>query len=66
VLGGGDIAMLKEIDRGENYLKQEYERVLKDTGISPETRAVAGECFEIVRRGHALVLQIKERLGQAA
>lgn len=52
-LGGGDTAIVKEIDRGETYLKEEYERALRDTAISPETRSVIERAFAVVQRGHA-------------
>ena len=42
VLGGGDTAIVKEIERGEDYLKEEFERALRDTAVSDETRAVIG------------------------
>src|SRR4028118_2291161 len=30
-LGGGDTAVIQEVERGEDYLKEEYERALNDT-----------------------------------
>lgn len=51
-LGGGDEAVLKEIERGEDYLKEEFERALKDDGISPDTHGVIAECYGAVRRSH--------------
>ena len=34
VLGGGDAALVKEVERGEDYLKEEYERALADERTS--------------------------------
>ena len=39
-LGGGEEAIVKEVERGEDYLKEEYERVLGDEITSPETLAI--------------------------
>ncbi len=50
--GGGDAALVKEVERGEDYLKEEYERALGDDNISSATRAVIAECFESVLKGH--------------
>jgi uncharacterized protein (TIGR02284 family) len=63
VLGGGDAAIVKEIARGETYLEEEFDRALRDTAISPETRAVIERCHATVQRGHALATS---RIGVAA
>ena len=64
-LGGGDKAVIQEVERGEDYLKEEYERALADTNISAETRAVISRCFESVRRGHDSASMMKKELEAA-
>lgn len=64
-LGGGDEAIVKEIERGEDYLKEEFERALRDDAISPETRAVIQDNFTIVKRGHDAMSQLKHQLAAA-
>lgn len=66
VLGGGDEAVVKEIERGEDYLKEEFERALRDEAISPETRAVIQGCFESVKRGHDAISQLKHQLADVS
>ena len=61
-LGGGDEAVVKEVERGEDYLKEEFERAIGDEAISPETRAVMQSCYTIVKRGHDEVSRLKHRL----
>ena len=61
-LGGGDEVMIKEIERGEDYLKEEFERALRDTGISPETHAVMERCYATVARGHDEISRLKHQL----
>ena len=51
-LGGGDAALIAEVERGEDYLKEEYERVLKDERTSAATLAVVRAAFASVQRGH--------------
>ena len=51
-LGGGDKAVIEEIERGEDYLKEEYDRVLADGITSAETLAVVRRAYETVLRGH--------------
>jgi uncharacterized protein (TIGR02284 family) len=61
-LGGGDEAIIKEIERGENYLQEEFERAIGDDAVSPETRAIIERCYVAVQRGHEEVSQLKHRL----
>ncbi len=64
-LGGGDAAIIKEVERGEDYLKEEFERALGDEQIEPQTKAVITECYSSVRRGHDLVSDLKHSLEAA-
>ncbi len=61
-LGGGDEALVKEVERGEDYLKEEYERALADDHISGPTLAVMREAYESVLRGHDRAAKLKHEL----
>jgi len=60
-LGGGDKAVIQAIDRGEDYLNEEFERVLKDEAIGTETQAVVRQAHDSVRHGLRLVEQLKQQ-----
>jgi uncharacterized protein (TIGR02284 family) len=64
-LGGGDEAIVKEIERGEDYLKEEFERALRGSNLSEATRAVVERCFESVDRGHDRARALKQGFAQA-
>ena len=64
-LGGGDKAIIKEVERGEDYLKEEFERVLNDERLSPEAMAAVRDAYESVRRGHDEASELKHRLEAA-
>jgi uncharacterized protein (TIGR02284 family) len=64
-LGGGDSAVIAEVERGEDYLKEEFERVLKDDQISAETMAVVRAAFASVLRGHDEAAALKHELEAA-
>jgi uncharacterized protein (TIGR02284 family) len=64
-LGGGDTAIIKEVERGEDYLKEEFERVLTDERMTPAAMAAVREAFESVRRGHDEASDLKQRLEAA-
>ncbi|RYY24761.1 MAG: PA2169 family four-helix-bundle protein [Sphingomonadales bacterium] len=65
-LGGGDKAILSEIERGEDYLKEEFERALADDNISPGTNGVIRACFDSVVHGHDRTKALKESLAAVA
>lgn len=64
-MGGGDKAVIQEVERGEDYLKEEYERALDDTNVSEETRAIIRRAYESVRRGHDTARDLKRQLEAA-
>ncbi|MEZ0241897.1 MAG: PA2169 family four-helix-bundle protein [Sphingomonas sp.] len=64
-LGGGDEALVKEVERGEDYLKEEYERALADDHISGPTLAVIREAHDSVLRGHDRASKLKHELEAA-
>jgi uncharacterized protein (TIGR02284 family) len=65
-LGGGDKAIVREIERGEDYLKEEFERVLADSRMSPAAMATVREAYASVRRGHDQAGALKRELEAAA
>lgn len=65
VLGGGDEAVLSEIERGEDYLREEFERAIGDENISEPTRAVMRRCFDSVMRGHDRAKALRDELAAA-
>ena len=65
-LGGGDEAIVKEVERGEDYLKEEYDRVLKDERMSPAVLATVREAYDSVLRGHDRASQLKHALEAAS
>jgi len=64
--GADDKAVIEEVERGEDYLKEKYETALKDGELSPETRALIQECFVSVRRGHDRASQLKHGMADAS
>ena len=64
-LGGGDKAVIQAVDRGEDYLREEFERVLKDEAIDAETQAVVRQAHESVAHGHMVVNGLKDQLATA-
>ncbi|WP_267395940.1 PA2169 family four-helix-bundle protein [Sphingomonas sp. GC_Shp_1] len=66
VLGGGDTALASEVERGEDYLKEEFERTLDDAKMEPATQAVIRDAYQSVLRGHDRARELKHGLRAAA
>ncbi len=64
-LGGGDEAIVKEVERGEDYLKEEFERVLDDDRMSGEAIEAVRTAYASVRRGHDSASRLKHALEAA-
>ena len=64
-LGGGDHAILSEIERGEDYLKEEFDRAVSDAHISPGTLGVIQVCQASVLKGHDRAKLLKDQLAAA-
>jgi uncharacterized protein (TIGR02284 family) len=65
LLGGGDAALVKEVERGEDYLKEEFKRVVEDDRMSPESLAVVRDCYDSVLAGHDRAKSMKDALASA-
>lgn len=64
-LGGGDKAILAEVERGEDYLMEEWRRVIDDERMDSSSMAVIEPCFEIVKRGHDRAKALRDELATA-
>ena len=51
-LGGGDKGIAESVRRGEDYLKEEFDRVLRDEAIPADTLAVVREAYASVLTGY--------------
>jgi uncharacterized protein (TIGR02284 family) len=60
--GGSDKAVIEEVERGEDYIKEKYETALKDDKLSPDSRSVITEAFQSVRAGHDRASQLKHSM----
>ena len=61
-IGGGDKAVIEEVERGEDYIKGKYEAALADQELSAECRAVVQEAYQSVRAGHDRASALKHSL----
>lgn len=62
VTGRDDKAIINEVERGEDYLKEKFTAALQSDKLTGETRAVVEQAFTSVRRGHDRIAEIKHSL----
>ena len=62
VTGRDDAAIINEVERGEDYLKEKFEAALNATDVAPETRSVIERAYQSVRQGHDQISSLKHGL----
>ncbi len=62
VTGRDDKAIINEVERGEDYLKEKFEAALNATDVAPETRSIIERAYQSVRQGHNQISSLKHGL----
>ena len=57
-----DEAIVKEVERGEDYLKEKFEAAMKHKDLPPEARAAVDEAWISVREGHDQMSALKHAI----
>lgn len=62
ITGHDDKAVIEEVERGEDYLKEKYNAALEEASLSPDVKAVILKAYGSVREGHDRASQWKHSL----
>jgi uncharacterized protein (TIGR02284 family) len=62
VTGRDDQAIINEVERGEDYLKEKFEEGLNGDKLTGESRSVVERCYQSVRAGHDQISQLKHSM----
>jgi uncharacterized protein (TIGR02284 family) len=62
ITGRDDKAVINEVERGEDYLKEKFETALNSGHLSGESRAVVERVYQSVRSGHDQMSKLKHGL----
>ena len=62
VTGRDDKAIIAEVERGEDYLKEKFETALNSGHLSGESRAAVERAYQSVRSGHDQMSQLKHSM----
>ena len=57
--GRDDKAIINEVERGEDYLKEKFETALNNSDLTGDSRAVVERAYQSVRQGHDRMSQLK-------
>ena len=66
ITGRDDKAIINEVERGEDYLKEKFETALNSDELTGETRTVVQDAFQSVREGHDQMSQLKHGMEASA
>ena len=59
VTGTDDKAIVNEVERGEDYLKEKFETAMRNTDLSARAQAAVNEAWTSVKAGHDQMSQLK-------
>ena len=59
VTGRDEQAIINEVERGEDYLKEKFETALDSGDLTAESRAAVERAYQSVRAGHDQMSQLK-------
>ena len=65
ITGRDEQAIVNEVERGEDYIKEKFETAMMDDELSPESRGKLEKCFESIRKGHDRASQMKHGMEHA-
>ena len=60
--GSDERAIIEEVERGEDYIKGQYEAALQDADLTPETRQAIEQAYTSVRKGHDRASALKHQM----
>ena len=66
ITGRDDKAIINEVERGEDYLKEKFETALKEGDLSGETRSAVERAYQSVREGHDQMSKLKHGMEASA
>ena len=62
ITGRDEKAIINEVERGEDYLKEKFEAALNSAELTGESRTVVERAYQSVRSGHDQISQLKHGL----
>lgn len=58
-VAGGDVAVIDEVEAGEDHIKAKFEEAMENNNVSPATKALIAEAYVSVKAGHDEIRDLK-------
>lgn len=62
ITGADDNAIIAEVERGEDHIKEKFESAISDDDLSADSRSLITQCYESVKSGHDQMSGLKHAL----
>lgn len=62
IAGNDDDAIVAEVERGEDYIKEQFENACAQSNVSSEARMLVDQCYQSVKAGHDQMRDLKHGL----
>lgn len=62
VTGSDDKAVIEEVERGEDHIKEKFESAITDHDVSAEARDLISQCYQSVLAGHDQMRNLKQAM----
>ena len=59
IMGRDEKAIINEVERGEDYLKEKFETAIESGGLAGESRQCVERAYQSIRAGHDQISQLK-------
>jgi uncharacterized protein (TIGR02284 family) len=66
ITGRDDQAIINEVERGEDYLKEKFETAINSGDLSGESRSAVERAYQSVREGHDQMSKLKHGMEASA
>ena len=66
VTGRDEKAIINEVERGEDYLKEKWQTALQSGTLKGESHDVVERCYQSVKQGHDQISQLKHGMEASA
>jgi uncharacterized protein (TIGR02284 family) len=62
ITGGDQKAVIDEVERGEDVIRDKYEKALRDEDLPPPAREVLSRAYETIRADHDEISRLKHSM----
>ena len=61
-MSSDDVAIVDQVEAGEDHIKHKFEDAIRDTDVSPAVKAIIEDAYVTVKAGHDEIRDLKHSL----